>query len=172
MRDAFGGIFMIRLLLIFIVIYVAFTAISLNYAKAFRIKNKVISFIEENEIYDLNAFFTQGKPTSLDDLEAILTNANYSVRCNGDDGKNRPIVINSQNVTEKGEKPQYCYHGVWIRETLNENNTIHYEISTKINWNLGVLSLLANNSDKPEKNDSFVNRAWRIYGEAKVIKRN
>ena len=35
--------------IVFIVIYVAFAAISLNYAKAFRIKNKVISYIEENE---------------------------------------------------------------------------------------------------------------------------
>ena len=54
MRDAFGGVFMIRLFLVFIVIYVAFTAVSLNYAKAFRIKNEIISFIEENEITSLN----------------------------------------------------------------------------------------------------------------------
>ena len=54
MRDAFGGIFMIRLMLVFVFIFVAFTAISLNYAKAFRIKNKVIDFVEQEEIMDLD----------------------------------------------------------------------------------------------------------------------
>ena len=48
MRDAYGGIFMVRLFLVFIVIYVAFTAVSLNYAKAFRLKNKLIDYVEEN----------------------------------------------------------------------------------------------------------------------------
>ena len=44
MRDAFGGVFMFRLMLVFIVIYVAFTAISFKYAKSFRVKNSVIDF--------------------------------------------------------------------------------------------------------------------------------
>ena len=43
MRDAFGGVFMIKLALIFIIIYVSFMAVAINYAKAFRVKNQVIN---------------------------------------------------------------------------------------------------------------------------------
>ena len=40
MREAFGGAFTIKLMLIFLAIYIAFIAVALNYAKAFRVKNK------------------------------------------------------------------------------------------------------------------------------------
>ena len=46
MRDAFGGTFMIQLLIIFIIIYIGFTAVALNYAKAFKAKNAVIEYLE------------------------------------------------------------------------------------------------------------------------------
>ena len=58
MRDAFGGAFMIKLFLVFIFIYICFTALALNYARAFKVKNKIISYIEDNEmvnIVNLNA---------------------------------------------------------------------------------------------------------------------
>ena len=57
MRDAFGGVFTMNLLLVFIFIYVAVTAVSLNYAKAFRAKNAVIDFIEQKEVTDLDKMF-------------------------------------------------------------------------------------------------------------------
>ena len=38
---------MIKLVLIFIVIYVSFMAVAINYAKAFRVKNEVINIIEQ-----------------------------------------------------------------------------------------------------------------------------
>ena len=54
MRDAFGGIFMFNLFIVFIFIFVAFSAVSLTYAKAFRLKNSLISYVEEKEIISLN----------------------------------------------------------------------------------------------------------------------
>ena len=48
MRDAFGGAFMIKLMLIFLVIYVCFIAVALNYAKAFKAKNGIIDLIENS----------------------------------------------------------------------------------------------------------------------------
>lgn len=47
MRDAFGGTFMIKLTLIFFIIYVSLMAVAINYAKAFRVKNNVINIIEQ-----------------------------------------------------------------------------------------------------------------------------
>lgn len=49
MRDSVGGTFMIYVLLIFLAIYITFVAVAFNYARAFRVKNKVIDIIEQNE---------------------------------------------------------------------------------------------------------------------------
>lgn len=57
MRDSVGGTFMIYALLIFLAVYVVFVAVAFNYARAFRVKNKVIDIIEQNEgISDYNDF--------------------------------------------------------------------------------------------------------------------
>ena len=45
MRDAFGGTFMIQVFLVFILIYISFTALALNYAKAFKAKIAPITAI-------------------------------------------------------------------------------------------------------------------------------
>lgn len=47
MRESFGGVFIIKLLLVFIVVYVSFMAVAINYAKAFRVKNQVINIVEQ-----------------------------------------------------------------------------------------------------------------------------
>jgi len=54
MRDAFGGAFFIKIMLIFFAIYISFIAIALNYAKAFRVKNNIINIIEEHESYNID----------------------------------------------------------------------------------------------------------------------
>lgn len=55
MRDAFGGAFSIKLMLIFLILYVSFICVALNYARAFRVKNRIINIIEQNEGYTVNA---------------------------------------------------------------------------------------------------------------------
>ena len=72
MRDAFGGEFMIRLFLVFIFIYIMFSAVSLNYAKAFRLKNSVIDYLEKNEILDIKNIDCEGQ------LSQIITNKQYN----------------------------------------------------------------------------------------------
>ena len=47
MRESFGGAFMLKLAIIFIVIYISFMAVTINYAKAFRVKNQVINIVEQ-----------------------------------------------------------------------------------------------------------------------------
>lgn len=49
MRDAVGGTFMMYVFLIFLTVYITFVAVAFNYARAFRVKNKVIDIIEQNE---------------------------------------------------------------------------------------------------------------------------
>lgn len=46
MKDAFGGAFIIRIMLVFFVIFISFMTVAINWAKAFRIKSGVISILE------------------------------------------------------------------------------------------------------------------------------
>lgn len=162
MRDAFGGIFMIRLFIVFIFIYVAFAAVSLNYAKAFRVKNSVISFVEENEIVDLRNI------NNIEKLDAILENAKYHKECKYGNGTIRSI---------EGNNTGYCYNGIVIMKQKEEklagtNSTIiNYQILTYADWNLGVLTKILALGGKQANKKDYVDGAWEIIGEAKVVLR-
>ena len=165
MRDAFGGVFTINLFLVFIFIYVAFTAVSLNYARAFRVKNSVIDFVEQNEITDLDAYFgaiPDGKnEAKLKKLSNILENAGYYKEC-------------SQSVSDD-ENSVYCYKGIVIekiKETQVDGTTskiIEYQIKTYADWNLGALNKLLALAGKSDNGDEMVNGTWSIEGSAKVV---
>ena len=49
MRQAIGTTWVMQLVIIFMLIFVAFLALTINYTKAFKIKNELITFIEKNE---------------------------------------------------------------------------------------------------------------------------
>jgi len=51
MRESIGGTWLLGFVVIFIVIFAAFLAVSINYTKAFQTKNQLINLIEENEGY-------------------------------------------------------------------------------------------------------------------------
>lgn len=53
MREAIGGALLIKLVMVFIVIYVCFLAIAINYSITFRVKNQIINLIEAYEGYEL-----------------------------------------------------------------------------------------------------------------------
>lgn len=51
MREAIGGTWLLGFVVLFIVLFSAYLAVSINYTKAFKVKNQIINIIEENEGY-------------------------------------------------------------------------------------------------------------------------
>lgn len=49
MREAIGGTWLLGFVMLFIVLFSAYLAVSINYTKAFKVKNQIINIIEENE---------------------------------------------------------------------------------------------------------------------------
>ena len=47
MREAIGGTWIFSIVIVFIVLFTSFLAISVNYSKAFRVKNGIINIIEK-----------------------------------------------------------------------------------------------------------------------------
>ena len=169
MRDSFGGVFTINLLLVFIFIYVAFTAISLTYAKEFKIKNRVIDFLEQNEIISLDEAYLSSKVSQLDN---IIASANYNVTCeaiNAEDG---------EETDNTGAVVGYCYNGIKI-DIIEENqiegtttSKIKYQITTGATWTLGALNKILVLAGEQENSRGTVLGTWKITGEAVVIKNN
>ena len=127
MRDAFGGVFTMNLLLVFIFIFVAFSAVSLNYAKAFRLKNDIIDFVETNEINNLSATKMQSKEA---ELSKIISKDNYNKSC---DTLGDLLGLTNLKEGEYKENDQlvgYCYQGVYISYSENniQSNKIKYNI--------------------------------------------
>mgnify|MGYP001856301377 CR=1 FL=1 len=71
MKDAFGGTFILKLFMIFFIIYVTFIFLVLNFAKHYRIKNYVVNFLEQSQY--------NGDASSLDDsdLDTYLRGVPY-----------------------------------------------------------------------------------------------
>ncbi len=49
MRESIGGALLIKIVMFFIVIYVCFLAITINYSITFRVKNQIINLLESYE---------------------------------------------------------------------------------------------------------------------------
>ena len=49
MRESIVGTWIVGIVIVFIVIFTGYLALSVNYSKAFKVKNGIISIIEENE---------------------------------------------------------------------------------------------------------------------------
>ena len=80
MRDAFGVAFSIKLMLIFLMLYVAFICVALNYARAFRVKNRIINIIEQNEGYCDSTLSSNNNTTNIDaQINSYLQKAGYYV---------------------------------------------------------------------------------------------
>lgn len=127
MRDAFGGTFMIKLILIFIAIYIAFMAVALNYAKAFRVKNKIIDIIEQNEgIDDYND--TNGV---LGDINTYLNTVSYYVSLDNIEASNR----DNKHCYQRG----YCIEEYSIK--LNDIDSKYYKVTTYIRINFPFFGL-------------------------------
>lgn len=166
MRDAFGGAFMIKIFLVFIFIYICFTAIALNYAKAFKVKNKVIEYLESHEITNLNEMTASEKQeiTNFFDKD-IISGLNYSVGENFCASKGFAIEDNAE-----------CFSPGIIIQQKNINPTGHivyqdgviYTVTTYVCWDTGflkaLLSLNGNNQD-----GASVNGCWEISGETRTL---
>lgn len=136
MKEAIGQTISLQVILVFMVFLNAFLAFSVNYTKAFRVKNKVINELEQNE--GLNA-------TARDNIDEYRQKVGYIV-----DGKNGNTEDN------KGK----CDHGICITphcagkigtnkksdsctaDSKNDvsNYRVYYTVETYININIPIIN--------------------------------
>ncbi len=156
MRESIGATWIFSICLTFIVIFTAYLAISVNYAKAFRIKNHIINMIEENEGY---------KDDSQQKISDYLVSQGYIARgecpaeIKSDDGEEAswesPLCINSYGNATDG-KCNACIYRLTVGKTDDglEACKAYYKVVTFFNFDLPVINVLTQ---------------FKIKGDSKLI---
>ena len=158
MRDAFGGAFMIKLFLVFIIIYVGFTAVALNYAKAFKAKNIVVEYLENNEISSID--MTAAAETEMRNYfeEEIVGNLGY--------------VFPYKKFSCTSSKTKKCLDDIGImieqRSSSSKNKLgVYYRVTTFFGFQLPFFDRLFAISDRTGGDDMI--GVWTIVGETRPI---
>lgn len=134
MRDAFGGIVNLVIIVIFLVIVSGYLAFNVNYTKAFRVKNKIITTIEQ---YEGNCSMINGA------CDQAITNYMREIGYSVETGFN----ISGYE----------CRNGYCIQEVTAENNTdpsivlenndgrVYYKVVTVIYIDIPILNKIMPN---------------------------
>ena len=101
MREAIGGTWLFGLVITFIVFFASFLAVSINYAKAFNVKNNVVDLISKYEGNNCKARTKIGEYLKTD---GYLVPGN----CPSDDAYTYKGYDLSGNPVPEGKKAYYC----------------------------------------------------------------
>ena len=128
MRDAFGGILNIVLIALFLVIVEGILGFVVNYSKAFKMKNNVISAIEQ---YEASGCFESTKDTAC--LNKIVDGAKgigYS-----------PTSLNCSN-SYTNVKGLFCYKPINVsnKNNYSSKNVSSYRVVTQVDLNFPIIN--------------------------------
>jgi len=133
MREAIGGTWITQLVIVFIFVFVAFLALSLNYSKAFRVKNVTLSLVEKNEGIT---------NTTIERINNYLTYSGYTTKGRCSKGMYGISNLNSSNYTniddDNTNKFYYCISKV-KSGTTNFGNRAYYKVKLFFKFNLPVV---------------------------------
>lgn len=124
MRDAMGGLINIVIIVVFMVIVSGYMAFNVNYTKAFKVKNKIISTYEQFE-----------GNCSDDSSECMTIIGNYMNSVGYDRG-------NTPQIKEKGYNCRSSF-GFCVKEvdaSVNDNQKKYYKIVTQITIDIPIIN--------------------------------
>lgn len=151
MREAFGGSWLLGFVALFIVLFSAYLAVSINYTKAFKAKNQIINIIEQNEgmsksVGDVrnktDEELSKGKSTE-DKIYSYLKQTGFIIDKDTISGR---CPDDSEDVTLYAGG--YCVKGISTREGK------YYKVTTFVKIELPVI---------------WVNITVPIKGETKIM---
>ncbi|CDF11556.1 unknown [Mycoplasma sp. CAG:776] len=133
MRQTIGGTWLLQLMILFILLFVGFIVLTLNYSRTVKIKNELINMFEKYE--GLN-------DASIELVNNYLLYTGYDVEgvCvpNGDSetGVYGALDLNSTKLepAREGEKYYYC-----VKKYKGANTTNYYQITIFYKFNLPII---------------------------------
>jgi len=160
MREAVGGAWLLGITVFIIAAFTAYLAFSVNYAKAFKVKDGIVEKIEKYEGFSGSS--TNGE-TAIGEIHEFLKKINYnnSYMCNNNVGIDNSKV-DSKWKGVKGSivgnnpstKYNYCVQRVTKIGTGGDYTTAYYKVTVFYGLSLGFIDL---------------NSMFNLTGETKTI---
>lgn len=159
MRDAFGGIVNISMIVVFLVVVSGYLAFNVSYTKAFRVKNKVITTIEQY----------QGNCGSGSDCEkkinAYIQQVGYSpAEFDGYEGGCSTIHAAKPKAVGRGYYIAKCSgssNNTVGGSGSTDNKKVYYRVETAIDISIPIVNNIISNM-----------RVFRLSGNTKLIREN
>ena len=121
MKEAYGGTFMLWLFLFFFVIYITILCVALQFAKTYRVKNKIVNLVEQ---YKYNIYAAPDEKFNTD-LNDYLSKVPYTLSVDMQKECENKIKENTVG------KAVYYTNGVCISTTIPDDDSqsgIYYEV--------------------------------------------
>ena len=152
MKEAIGQTISLQVILVFVVFLNAFLAFSVNYTKAFRVKNKVINILEQNE------GFNGAAASKIDDyMSGVGYNVNIQGERDGIGNCKNGVCILAHCAGRIGDDASSgeCPTGASDKQDYR----IYYSVTTYINVSVPIINRILN-QDMP---------IFRIQGDTSTI---
>ncbi len=122
MRNAIGNALLFNIVVTMVVLIIAFLASSLNYTKAFRVKNNILNMVEKNNGYNK------------EEIDAELSKIGYRVNING---TQNCLAKNSSGVVlNTASNYRYCI----VKYTVT--NGVYYGITAYMYFDIPIINSL------------------------------
>ena len=146
MRESIGGTWTMQIVIVFILFFVAFITLTINYTRAYKVKNEVINIIEREDGFTYSATSIPDGAGARELIAGYLTNYGYSAkgRCEiGWTGVNSINPADADNIStyelvdnsKKNNKYYYCVQKVQVpikgkshTEKYNYKNRSYYKV--------------------------------------------
>ncbi len=129
MRDAFGGLVNIVIIVVFLVIVSGYLAFNVNYTKAFRVKNKIISIYEQYEGCGQSSL-TASNACDMK-IQEYMSQIGYNL--------GKKMNINGYDCTHINGS--YCVKAVKADGASDlKNDRYYYKIVTQINIDIPIIN--------------------------------
>lgn len=141
MKEAFGTAYVVNFVIIFVILFIFFFVAGMSYTKAFKIKNRIVDIIEENECYSEDATCE-----SKEQIDDILNEAGYRVT---NLKPNCKIIQGARLLTTTTNTFNYCVYKV---DTTSKGS--YYKAAAFMYYEIPVIG---------------VHMQFPVYGETKVM---
>lgn len=147
MKESIGGTWLIGIVALFIVLFSAFMAYSINYTKAFRAKNGIIDLIEQNEGYT----FYNGPNIDNMTQEQLMNDSSVQAQAYalvksmgydyGSKSENK-VVCNNDGTISDATKMDAAYQpgGYCVYRFCNSDGTHRYKVVTYVMMKFPVIN--------------------------------
>lgn len=136
MRQTIGGTWLMQLIIVFILLFVGYIILTINYSKTIRLKNEAVGMIER---------YNGLTPTAIELVNSYLVSSHYAVMgpCTSAGGSGIYGLDNLSSTAlepaQKGKKYYYC-----VKKYNGANTTKYYQITLFYKFNLPIMGSISN----------------------------